>query len=57
MTCIVKYARVSQKEFALAIKDEPAKAILFNARKNNDFELAWKNSENIILKEIERGLQ
>lgn len=47
---------VSQKEFALAIKDEPAKAILFNARKYGNLEKAWKESENIILKELEKGI-
>lgn len=43
---------VSQKEFALAIKDEPLKAILFNVRKTGDFEKAFRDSESILLKAI-----
>lgn len=50
-------AIVNQKDFALKVKDLPGCSILFNARKLNNFEEAWKNSESIILKEVERKLR
>lgn len=43
---------VSQKEFALAIKDEPLKAVLFQARKYNDFHKAFLESGDLLLKVI-----
>ena len=43
-------AIVSQKEFALAIVNEPLRAILFQARKTGDFQAAFAASGDLLLK-------